>query len=153
MRETFKLRACERVDPGFLTTVEFMRRKVHGTLKTSSGFGIRNTHLLCLMSFVSLARSNLSKRKSILVAPASKTMNKGLRDGADILDERETQQCKSLIGTALNDGQDRPETQYSTGESPRFMSDPTCAVKCMLKRMCNVNITIFDKMITVTNRK
>ena len=28
MRETFRVRVCERVDPGFLITVEFMRRKV-----------------------------------------------------------------------------------------------------------------------------
>ena len=28
MRETFRVRACERVDRGFLTTVEFIRRKV-----------------------------------------------------------------------------------------------------------------------------
>ena len=62
-------------------------------------------------------------------------MNKGLRDGADVLDERETQQCRSLIDTALNDGQDRPETQYTTEESARCMSDPTRAVKCILKRL------------------
>ena len=61
-------------------------------------------------------------------------MNKGLHDSADVLDERETQQCRSLVGTALNVGQDRPETQYATEESPRFMSVPTRAVKCMLKR-------------------
>ena len=63
-------------------------------------------------------------------------MNKGLHDGADVLDERETQQCRSLFGTALNVGQDRPETQYTTEESAIFMSDPTRAVKCMLKRLC-----------------
>ena len=46
-----------------------------------------------------------------------------------------TQQCRSLIGTALKDGQDRPETQYTTEESATFMSDPTRAVKCMIKRL------------------
>ena len=51
------------------------------------------------------------------------------------LDERETRQCRSLIDTALNVGQDRPETQYTTEESARLMSDPTRAVKCMLKRL------------------
>ena len=70
------------------------------------------------------------------MTPGSKTMNKGLHDGADVLDERETQQHRSLIDTALNDGQDKPETQYSTKESARFMSDPTRAVKCTLKRLC-----------------
>ena len=69
------------------------------------------------------------------MAPGLKTMNKGLHDGADVLDERETQQCTFLIGTALNVGQDRPETQYATEESTRFMSDPTCCVKCTLKTL------------------
>ena len=66
--------------------------------------------------------------KNILVALGWKTMNEGLHDGADVLDEREAQQRRSLIGTALNDGQDRPETQYTTVESARFMSGPTRAV-------------------------
>ena len=74
--------------------------------------------------------------KSTLVTFGSKTMNKGLHDGADVLDERDTQQCRSLFGTALNVGQNRPETQYATEESARFMSDPTRAVKCRLKRLC-----------------
>ena len=73
---------------------------------------------------------------SILVALGSKTMNKGSHDGTDVLDKRETQQRRSLIGTALNIGQYRPEIQYTTEESARFMSDPTRAVKCMLKRLC-----------------
>ena len=81
-----------------------------------------------------VGNKQIEQTKSILVAPGSKTMNKGLHDGADFLDERETQQCKSLIGTALNVGQDRPETQYTTEESATIMSDPTCAVKCLLKR-------------------
>ena len=28
MREAFKVKICERVDPGFLTTLEFLHRKV-----------------------------------------------------------------------------------------------------------------------------
>ena len=52
------------------------------------------------------------------------------------MDERETRQCRSLFGTALNVGQDRLEAQYTTEESAKFMSDPTRAVKCMLKRLC-----------------
>ena len=80
-----------------------------------------------------VGKKHLEQTKSIFVAPGSKTMNKVLQDGADVVDERETQ-CRSLIDTALNDGQDRSETQYTTVESARFMSDPTRAVKCMLKR-------------------
>ena len=72
----------------------------------------------------------------VTVAPGSKTVGKGLRDGADGLDEQETQQYRSLVGTALYVGQDRPETQHATKEAGRFMSGPTCAAKCMLKRLC-----------------
>ena len=63
-------------------------------------------------------------------------MGKGLRGGADGLDEQETQRYRSLVGTALYVGQDRPETQYATKEAARFMSGPTRAAKCMLKRLC-----------------
>ena len=77
-------------------------------------------------------KKQLEQTKSIFVAPGSKTMNLRLHHGADVLDERVTQQCKSVIGTA----QDRPGTQYSTEESAKLMSDPTRAVKCMLKRLC-----------------
>ena len=73
---------------------------------------------------------------TVTVAPASKTEGKGLRDCADVLDEQETQQHTSLVGTALYVGQDRPETQYATKEAARFMSAPTRTAKCMLKRLC-----------------
>ena len=72
----------------------------------------------------------------ITVAPGSKTVSKGLRDGADGLDEQETQQDRSLVGTALYVGQDRPETQYATNEAARFMSGPTRASKCMRSNVC-----------------
>ena len=45
-------------------------------------------------------------------------------------------QYRSLVGTALYVGQDGEETQYATKEAARFMSDPTHAAKCMLKRLC-----------------
>ena len=66
----------------------------------------------------------------------SRTVGKGLRDGADGLDEQETQQYRSLVGTALYVGQDRPETRCATKEAARFMSGPTRAAKCVLKRLC-----------------
>ena len=132
MRETFRVRACERVDPGFLIKVEILSRKVAWNVEDF--FWIYDPkHTLALADEFGFVGK---QTKSILVAPGLKTMNKGLRDGADVLDERETQQCRSLIDTALNDGQDRPGTQYTTEESARFMSDPTRAVKCMLKRLC-----------------
>ena len=40
------------------------------------------------------------------------------------------------LAQALYVGQDRPETQYATKEAVRFMSGPTRAAKCMLKRLC-----------------
>ena len=135
MRETFRVRVCERVDPGFLTTVEILRRKVAWNVEDF--FWIYDPkHTVALADeFGFVGKKQLEQTKNILVALGSKTMNKGLHDGADVLDERETQQCRSLIDTALNDGQDRPETQYTTEESAKFMSDPTRAVKCMLKRL------------------
>ena len=83
-----------------------------------------------------VGKKQLVQTKSILVAPGSQTMNKGLHDGADILDERETQQCRSSFGTALNVGQDRPATQYTT--SARFMSDPTRAVNVCSNACLNI---------------
>ena len=41
-----------------------------------------------------------------------------------------------ITGTALYVGQDRPETQYATKEAAGFMSGPTRAAKCVLKRLC-----------------
>ena len=67
------------------------------------------------------------------MAPGSKTVSEGLRDGADTLYDQETQQYRSMVGTALYVGQDRPEKQYATA---RFMSGPTRAARCMLKRLC-----------------
>ena len=120
MRETFRVRACERVDPGFLTTMEILRRKM--AWNAQDFFWIYDpTHTLAFADeFGFVGMKQLEQTKSILVTPGSKTMNKSLHDGADVLDERETQQRKSLIGTALNVGQNRPETQYTTEESARF---------------------------------
>ena len=72
----------------------------------------------------------------VTVARGSKTVGKGLRDGADGLDEQETQQYRSLVGTALYVRQDRPETQHVTKEAARFTSGPTRAAKCMPKLLC-----------------
>ena len=138
MRETFRVKVGERVDPGFLTTVEVLRRKVAWNVEDF--FRIYDPmHTLAFANeFGFVGKKQLEQTKSILVTPGSKTMNNGVRDGADVLDERETRQCRSLFGTALNDGQDRPETQYTTEESARFVSDPTRAVKCMFKRLCKL---------------
>ena len=65
------------------------------------------------------------------MAPGSKTMNKGLHDGADVLNERRNN-AGLWHSTECWTGQTRNTT---TEESARLMSDPTRAVKCMLKRL------------------
>ena len=134
MREVFKVKICGCVSPGFLTAVEFLRRKVEWnaegfswthdpkhTLAMADGFGFNGKRQLEQVKW------------SISVAPGSKTVGEGLRDGADTLYDQETQQYRSMVGTALYVGQDRPEKQYATS---RFMSGPTRAARCMLKRLC-----------------
>ena len=136
MREAFRVRVCERVDPGFLTTVEILRRKVAWNVEDFFWIDDPKYTLALDDEFGFDGKKQLVQTKNILVAPGSKTINEGLHDGADVLDERETQQSRSLIGTTRNVGQDRPETRCTTEESARFMSDPTRAVKCLLKRLC-----------------
>ena len=87
MREVFKVKTCERICPGFLTSVEFLHRKVawnsesfswthdpKPTLPMADGFGFNGKKQL--------------EQWNVTVAPGSKTVGKGLRDGADGLDER-----------------------------------------------------------------
>ena len=123
MREVLKVKICERIGPGFLTSLEFVHRRWHGTLKVSPGRTIRNTHWADGFGFN--GKKQLEQTKwEITVA-----------DGADGLDEQETQQYRSLVGTALYVGQDRPETQCNERSSEIHVC-PTRAAKCMLKRLC-----------------
>ena len=137
MREVFKVEICERISPGFLTSVEFLHRKVgwnaegfswtHDPKHTpamADGFGFNGK------------KQFEQTNGKVTVAPRSETASKGLRDGADGLDEQETQQYRSLVRTAPYVAQDRPETQYATKEAAILMSSPTRAAKCMLKRLC-----------------
>ena len=57
MRVVFKVKTCERIGPGFLTTVEFLHRKVGWNGRT-----MRNTHWQWLTGLVSTARNNSSRR-------------------------------------------------------------------------------------------
>ena len=124
MREVFKVKICERVGPGFLTSVEFLHRKVAWNRE---GFSCSHDPKLTLAmagGFGFNGKKQLEQTKwNVTVAPGSKTVGKGLHDGADGLDEQEAQQYRSLVGTALCVGQDRPETQFATKEAARFMSD------------------------------
>ena len=131
------LTICECIGPGFLTSVEFLHRKVGWNEGFSWTHDPKQTHWQWLTGLVSNGKKQLEQAKwKVTVVPGSKTVGKGLRDGADGLGEQETQQYRSLVGTALYFGQDRPETQYATKEAARFLSGPTRAAKCMLERLC-----------------
>ena len=137
MREVFKVKICERVGPGCLTSVEFLHRKVAWNAESFSWTHDPKHTLAMADGFGFNGKEQLEQTKwNVTMAPGSKTVCTGLRDGPDGLDEQETQQYRSLVGTALYVGQDRPETQYATKEAARFMYDPTRAAKCMLKRFC-----------------
>ena len=137
MREVFKVKICERIGPGFLSSVEFLHRKVGWNAEGFSWTHDLKHTLAMANGFGFNGKKQLEQTKwKVTVAPGSKTEGEGLRDGADGLDEQETQQYRSLVGTVLYVGQDRPETQHATKEAARFMSGPTRAAKCMLKRLC-----------------
>ena len=137
MREVFKVKICERIGPGFLTPVEFLQRKVAWNAEGFSWTHDPKHTLATADRFNFNGKKQLEQTKwNVTVALGLKTVGEGLRDGADGLDEQETQQYRSLVGTALYVGQNRPETQYATKEAARFMSDPTRGAKCMLKRLC-----------------
>ena len=132
MREVFKVTICERIGPGFLTSVEFLHRKVGWNAEGLSWTHDPKHTLAMADGFGYNGKKQFEQTKWKVTV----TVGKGLRDGADGLDEQETQQYRTLVGTALFVGQDRPETQYATKEAARFMSCPTRAAKCMLKRLC-----------------
>ena len=81
MRELFKVKICERIGPGFLTSVEFLDKKVgwnaeafpwthdpKHTLAMADGFGFSG-------------KKQLEQTKwKVTVAPGSKTVGKSLRD-------------------------------------------------------------------------
>ena len=121
MREVFKVKICERIRPGFLTS---LHRKVAWNAEGFSWTHDPKQTLAMADGFGFFGKKQLEQTEwNVTVAPGSKTVGKGLRDGADGLDEQETQQHR------------RPETQYAT-KAARFMSDPKRAAKCMLKRLC-----------------
>ena len=116
--------------------MEFLHRKVAWNAEGFSWTHDPKHALAMADGFGFNGRKQLDQTKwKVTVALGSKTVGKGLRDGADGLDEQETQEYRSLVGTALYVGQDRPETQHAAKEAARFMSGPTRAVKCMLKRL------------------
>ena len=124
MREVFKVKICERIDTGFLTSVEFLHRKVGWNAEGFSWTHDSKHTLAIADGFGFNGKKQLEQTKwKVTVAPGSKTVG---------LDEQETQQYRSLVGTALYIGQDRPEIQCATKEAARFMSGPTHAAKSSL---------------------
>ena len=100
MREVFKVKICERIGPGFLTSEEFLHKKVGWN---AEGFSWTHDPKHTLAGgFGFNGKKQLEQTKwKITVALGSKTVGESLRDGADGLDEQETQQYRSLVGTAL----------------------------------------------------
>ena len=92
MREKFRVKVCERVDCGFLTTEKILRGEM--ALNAGELFWMYDPAqpLALAGEFGFVDEKQLEQTKSMLVAPGSITLNKGLHDGVDVLDQRETQQ-------------------------------------------------------------
>ena len=98
--------------------MEFLHRKVGWNAESFSLTHDPKHTLAMADGFGFNGKKQLEQTKwKVTVAPGSKTVGEGLRDGVDGLDEHETQQYRSLVGTALYVGQDRPETHYATKRS------------------------------------
>ena len=67
MREVFKVKICERIGPGFLTSVEFLHRKVAWNAEGFSWTHDPKHTLAMADGSVSTARSNSSKRSGTLL--------------------------------------------------------------------------------------
>ena len=131
-----KVKICERVGPGFLTAVKFLHRKVAWN---AEGFSWTHDpkHTLTLADgFGFNGKKQLEQTKwNVSVTPGSKTVGKGLRDGADSMDEEETQQYKSLVGTLCT--LDRTDEKRNTQRKKQRDSCPVPrASRHMLKRLC-----------------
>ena len=70
--ETFRVRACDRVDPGFLTTVEILRRKVVWSVEDFFWIDDPKYTLALADEFGFIGMKQLEQTKNILVAPGSK---------------------------------------------------------------------------------
>ena len=73
MRETFRVRACERVDPGFLTLLEFLRRKEAWNVEDFFWIDDPKYTLALADEFGFVGMKQLVQTKSIFVTPGSKS--------------------------------------------------------------------------------
>ena len=85
-----------------MTAVEFLHRKVAWNTEGFSWTHDPKHTLAMADGFGFNGKKHVEQMKwNVSVALGSRTVGKGLRDGADNLDEQETQQYRSLVGTAL----------------------------------------------------
>ena len=88
MREVFKVKICERIGLGLLTSVEFFHKKVAWNAEGFSWTHDPKHKMAMADRFGFNGKKQLEQTKwNVTVASSSKTVGKGLRDGADGLDE------------------------------------------------------------------
>ena len=140
MREVFKVKICERIGFDFLDSRGVLcTGKWHGTLKVSPRRTIRNTHWQWLTGSVSTARSNSSQTKwkvSVAYLVRKLWVQVCVTVRTLWINKKDINTDHWLAQHCTLDKTHRSETQYATKEAARFMSDPTRAAKCMLKRLC-----------------
>ena len=129
MRELFKVKICDRVGPGFLTAVEFLRRKVAWNAEGFSWTHDPKHTPAMADGFGFNGKKQLQQTKwNVSVAPASKTVGKGLRDGADGLDEQETQQIPGWHSTVRWTRQTRNAIRNERSSEIHVRSHARCGV-------------------------
>ena len=124
MREVCKVKICERIGTGFSDICGIPAQEgfswTHDPkhpLAMADGFGFNGMKQLEQTQW------------KVTVAPGSKTVGKGLRDGTDGLDEQGTQQYKSLVGAALYVGrQTRNTTCNERSSKIHVWFDACCKV-------------------------
>ena len=81
MREVFKVKICERIGPGFLTSVEFLHTEVAWNAEEFSWTHDPKHTLAMADEFGFNGKKQLEQTKwNVTVAPGSKTVGEGLRE-------------------------------------------------------------------------
>ena len=83
-------------------------------------------------------KKQLEQVKWYVLVAGSKKVGKGLRDGADPLDKKETLQHRSMVGTALYGGAGQTSSAVRHERSSEVLSGPARAAGCMLKKVVQV---------------
>ena len=91
IREVFEVKICERVGPGFLSAVDFPSQESSLERRGFSWTHDPKHTLPMAKAFGCKGKKQLEQAQfHVSVAPGSKTVGKGLRDGADTQRERDT---------------------------------------------------------------